>query len=613
MSPKGPNTGIACALGILAAQFFWATGFAAHASSSELLLSNEGLAGFELASSTSMDGLTRFETAAGSPIEEQTTTPRKSYNTKLIQRIQQGLAEQGFYLGVIDGQFGPKTEAAIRAYQASAEMPVDGLPSEQLAIDLETGGKVGQLLNRLEKSRKTATEQAREALLAHPETRALLEGGEVDGTAPHDAEACMAQPNPRCLLMEASIFAGDIDKPEMRDWALGEILSAQAKAGLASDALATTRRIHDPRLIVVALREIAKAQAAAGNTADALAAVEIIPDLMQQIEAYVSIAEVQAEMGQADAAAATAMHLLDYLQRVDSALVKITYRTRIAAILYNIGRTDDAAQQIRACEDLLASIRKTEDRNEAQRYIAAAYAENDQPTKAMEILKMVKASADDVPVLIAAATKLAQSGDADQALVTADSIEAVRYRALVLARIASYQAGAGDLESARTSLDKAVEAARLIKFPFAKAYAFSRIALALNDVGISAGNDVDLLNQAIETAHLITDDRLKAHIFWTIADERRRANDVAGATLARSTAVAATADIKSPFSRVWMLCDIAIDRARGQDMDAAWTAFDEAMAEAKTITNPWGRARALGKVADTMTALADRTAEIAKR
>jgi peptidoglycan hydrolase-like protein with peptidoglycan-binding domain len=596
-----------------AAQFIWATGFVAHASTVEPLLSVEGLAGFELASSAPMDGLSNFETAAGSPIEEQTATPRKSYNSKLIQRIQQGLAEQGFYLGVIDGQFGPKTEAAIRAYQASAELPVNGEPSDQLAIDLETGGKVGQLLNRLEKSRKTATEQAREALLAQPETRALLEGGESDVTAPHDAKACMARPNPRCLLVEASIFAGDIDKPEMRDWALGEILTAQAKAGLANDALATTRRIHDPRLIVVALREIAKAQAAAGNTADALAALEIIPDLMQQIEAYVSIAEIQAEMGQTDAAAATAVHLIDYLQRVDSPLVKITYRTRIAVILHNIGRTDDAAQHIRACEALLTSIRDIDDHNEAQRYIAAAYAESGQPTKAMEILKTVKAGANDVPVLIAAATKLAQAGDADQALVTADSIEAVRYRALVLARIASYQAGAGDLESASTSLDKAVEAARLIKFPFAKAYAFSRIALALNDVGISSGNDADLLNRAFETAHLITDDRLKAHIFWTIADERRRADDEAGAVLAKNKAVAATADIISPFSRVWMLCDIAIERAQGQDMDAAWTAFDEAMDEAKTITNPWGRARAFGKVAGTMTTLTDRAAEIAKR
>jgi len=596
MNPTGSKIGIACAFGVAVFHVLWAAGQPAHAATLEPLLDIEGLA--------------TFETAAGAPLEEQRAiSPRVGYSAALVRRIQSGLAEQGFYLGAVDGQYGPRTEAAIRAYQQSADLPIDGLPSEQLAIDLETGGKVGQLLNRLEKARSAAMTQAREALLSRPETRALIDGAATDTAAKHDVKACMAEPTPRCLLTEASVSAREIEKPEMRDWALGEILSSQAKAGLAPDALATTRRIHDPRLIVVALRDIAKAQAEAGNTDAALAAVDIIPDLGQQVEAYVAIAEIQADLGRIERAAETATHMLDYLRRIDSPLTKITFRTRIAAIIHRAGLEDLAHENIRAAEDLLPTIRNASDHDEGLRYIAAAYAETGDPAKAMQVLKKVQDGGDDLPVLIAAATRLAQSGAANEALVTADSIEAVRYRALVLARIASYQAGAGDMESARTTLVKAVEAAKKIKFPFAKAYAFSRIALALNDVGISAGNDPTLLSQSLETALLIKDDRLKAHIFWTIADERRRASDAAGAAEAQDHADTATADIMSPFSRVWMLCDIAEERARRGEMDQAWAVFTEALDEAKTITHPWGRARALGKVAGTMTALADRAAE----
>ena len=225
----------------------------------------------------------------------------------------------------------------------------------------------------------------------------------------------------------------------------------------------------------------------------------------------------------------------------------------------------------------------------------------------MEILKSVKHGAEDVPVLIAAATRLAQNGEASAALITADNIESVRYRALVLARIASYQAGGGDVDSARTTMDKALAAARIIKFPFAKAYAYSRIALSLNDVSISSGNDGMLLDEALKTTALIMDERLKAQILWTISDSRSSASDLSGAATALKKAKKATQDIKSPFSRVWMLCDIAEARGKYGNLDAAWSLFNEALEEAKSISHPWGRARALSKVALTMIALADHT------
>ena len=594
MRPTGQMIMLACAFEIFSA----APGWAANADARPLL---------------DAQGLSMFETAAGGQMETIQPKARGVYPANLIRKIQQGLADQGFYLGSIDGRFGPKTEAAIRTYQKSADLPVDGVPTTSLAIDLETGGKVGQLLNTLEKSRIAAADSAREALLSRPETRHLVDGAASTKETPHNSKSCMARPDPKCLLIEASISATDIEKPEMRDWALGEILTSQAKAGLAGDALGTTRRTHDPRLIMVALRDIAKAQAAGGNNAEAMAAVDIIPDLEQQVEAYAAIAETQADNGQLIEAEETVVHLVDYLQRMDRPLTKIQFRTRIAVILYKIHNDGLALKHIRAAEEHIPAISVASDRDAGLRYIAGAYAETGNPAKAMLVLKRATSAGDDFPILIAAATGLAQAGEAGEALVTADSIEAVRYRALVLARIASYQAGAGELDNARAALDKALEAAQKIKFPFARAYAYSRIALAMNDVGISASNNPELLNRALDAATLIKDDRLRAHILWTIADERRRAQDAPGAALALEQAQAATENIKSPFSRVWMLCDIAEDRAQRKEMDDAWLIFGEAMIEAKSITHPWGRARALSKVAGTMTVLADRTSETAQR
>lgn len=558
-------------------------------------------------------GLSSFEVAASSPIDTPTQAPRKTYSANLIRKIQQGLANQGFFLGIIDGRYGPKTAQAIRAYQKSADLFVDGLPSLSLALDLETGGKVSKLLKRLKKTRKTSTDAARELLMSRPETRKLLENAETLDNVPHDSKACMTNPEPKCLLLEASNSAYDIVKPEMRDWALGEILASQARAGFAEDAIGTTRRIHDPRLIIVALRDIAKAQANAGETDAAMAAVDIIPDIYQQVEAYVQIAEIQVERGDVEDAAKTATHLIPYLNQIKVPLTKISIHTRIAAIMYKAGHEDLTARHIKYAKNLTQDLATDEERLEGKRYIAGAYAETGDPSQAMEILKAIKGSPDDTPVLIAAATRMAQVGETQQALTTAEAIEAVRYRALVLARIASFQARAGDLKSARTIMDKALAVAQTIEFPFAKAYAYSRIALALNDVSISAENDQKLLGEALETAAKIKDERLKAHILWSISDSRKTAGDANGNEQAKALAKIATEDIRSPFSRVWMLCDIAKERAKRQDLEGAWDLFNQALEEAKSIANPWGRARALGKAASTMTFLTDQISETATR
>lgn len=67
----------------------------------------------------------------------QGVTPLQS--TAIVKQIQTELAIAGFDAGAPDGQVGPKTRQAIRAYQRLAGMGSDGCPSEALLQRLSFG------------------------------------------------------------------------------------------------------------------------------------------------------------------------------------------------------------------------------------------------------------------------------------------------------------------------------------------------------------------------------------------------------------------------------------------------------------------------------------------
>jgi hypothetical protein len=50
----------------------------------------------------------------------------------VVARVQQHLADQGYYNGTIDGVVGPRTRAAIRAYESTHGMAIDGIVSNRL-------------------------------------------------------------------------------------------------------------------------------------------------------------------------------------------------------------------------------------------------------------------------------------------------------------------------------------------------------------------------------------------------------------------------------------------------------------------------------------------------
>ena len=537
------------------------------------------------------------------------TLPRRSND--LVLRMQKGLSALGLYKGPIDGRLNYKIRAAVRAYQGSINLRVNGRITRPLVEGLENKVQIGLLLKRLDTSRIANMSAARKALLSHPATRDLVTNVVDDISDPtRDATFCFDNVTVRCLLDEAIQSGKAVFKPELRDWALGEILVAQARAGLGEAAMETVSRISDPRLIMIALRDIAEAQAASGRNDEALSAVTIIPDPRNQSDALAAIADIQIRRGDLDAAQDTASCLFISLEKIPDILTQISFQTRVAVILAKAGDPLQAVDILTDAENIARNDPAVEDkvRSIALRYVANALAETAHLPRAMDVLNDVAEGSNRTPVLITAATQQAKAGDAAAALATASSIEEVRFRSVVLGKIAHLQAKSGDFGDAEVTLNMALAGIEKIKLPFAHSYAISRVSLSMASIGKMTQAKVEaseIFEKAVEMARKIDDTKLRAHTLWTIFDIQRRAGDREGAVETKRLAQRASGEIKSALSKVWMFSEIASGHATTGAKSAAWTAFARGLKIAKNIENSWGRARALGKLAATLIILVD--------
>ncbi len=525
------------------------------------------------------------------------TVPGTLATDPLVLRIQKALGDEGSYDGPIDGLYGPATRAAVAAYRRRAGMP-DGALDEDLARHIETAAEVRRLLTRLRRARSANIESARAALLANPATRHLLDdsNGTPEAADPtRDPTPCFRSPTPACLLAEAAESSKAVADDERRFWALGELLVAQAKAGLSSEAMATLRRIGDPRLVMRALGDIALARAEAARLDEALAAAEIIPDPRRKAETLVAIARVAAPKS---ARAAT---------RARAALAKINDPEQRVALLAELavgrmrnGDSTAARRHLDTAESIARRPENRDFRDAALRLVAAAHAEAGNAEHALALLDGMPHDERHASVLIAAATAQADAGRVDAAMRTAASIETRRYLPDVLSRIAVAQARSGDMASAAATLSHADAGIDAIDFPYARAYAAARVARSMIDIlRLPRPFPVESI---LAAATRIDDPRLRTETLWSLTMVLERRGNGDGAAAARTAAEAAGRDIRGRLARIWMLAGIAHAwMTEGNPAEARET-FDRALAVAEGLRNAWARTRALAKLS---TALVD--------
>ena len=550
---------------------------------------------------------------AAVPAATESQSPAPIASAPLIARIQKALARQGLYKGPADGLMTPATIKAIKTFQRQLDLAPDGLATDKLARQMETDGRVGDLLKRMETAREERIREAREALLSRPETRALAKHIDDVADPTRDAAPCFRQPTPRCLLREAMESAKAVYKPEMRDWALGEVLVSQAKAGLAADAMQTVRRIRDPRLIMAALRNIAEAQARAGRIDDALEAANIIPGTAAKAEALGAIAGI--EVGMTGASPLILKRFDRLIGKIEDRQKQIALGTRAAVIFWRAGSEKNADKRMAAALVRAKALTDETDRNVSLGHVAVGYAEMGRPAMAVNVMQGVGDVDSHGPVLISAATAQAEAGALSEALTLAENIDAVRYRAVVLGRIAIAQAEAGNEQAATATLERAIDEIAAIRFPYARDYATSRISMAMRDIAviIRNGKQSALFERAVSMAGQIKDNQLRARLLWSIAADRTRAGDRTGAPLTRALAERATETIKSPLSRIWMFGDIAFEHAERGEMDAALESFKTGLTIAEGFENAWGRARALGKLAQALSRITEGPVQLSAR
>lgn len=516
-----------------------------------------------------------------------------------VMFVQEALADLGLYDGPVDGRLNAATETAIRTFQKRVGLPVDGRISDELTERLGNRIDIDNLLRRLDSTRDSDIEAARRALLDNRRTRGLVTGEADEAADPtRDPGPCFRAPTPRCLLDEAVESAKAIPRDELRDWAFGDILVAQARAGLSDDAIATVRRIYDPRLIIVALRDIAEAQAEAGRPDEAVEAAAAIPDRLKQAEALAEIADIQARRG--DDPKPTLARLMGVVGSIEDAARRVAFHARAAVVAARTGDAGSAKAQLAAAETLAREQAARGDNGAALRHVATAFADIEDPGQALAVLRDVPEPSDRIPVLVAAAVAQARAGRVTRALATADDIDEDRYRAIVLGRIAVVQAEAGDCAGARGSVERALATAEAIEFPYARAYATSRIAYAAARLCPADGADGV---RAVDLAERVDDNRLRAEVLWSLWVDHRRAGEAEAAARARERAEVSTEAIRSALSRVWLFGDLAERHAGAAEPAESRAAFRRGMAIAEAIDNPWARARAVARMASALIAL----------
>ncbi len=503
----------------------------------------------------------------------------------LIANIQEGLATLGFYTAPGLGDMDATTTAAIRDYQTAWRLPPDGLPTMSLLEHIATSVQMRRMTDQLEARAMPDEAAARAALLESAETRDLVSPGPGPARSPAPGlELCLAAPSAACLL-EAAVNSAAVERASwLRDWAFGEIVSVQARAGLSDEARATLRQITDARLVVVSLSDMAAGLARGGRVAEAHATAATVPDLTHRLRALLEIAHVETPA----AARATLLLVLGDASSIADATQRLSTIAAAAIALHRVGDSAAATGALSAARRALESDRTAADRAAAAAAIATAFAEIDRTSDAISLLSQVSDRSVRSPALLAIARAEARAGEIDAALATLDDVSESGFRATVLADIAVERSITGNLDIVRKLLVQALDAGAAIGESFARSFAVAAATRAMIEL--------NWIDDATRLARSIADPGLRAQFLWRIAAIQAKG----GMTEAPTTelqAVVATSAVESRLTRVWVLVEAAAARIRAGDREGARRPLDRAILEADAIPVGWTNARALARIA----------------
>ena len=220
----------------------------------------------------------------------------------IVREIQQILTDLNLYTGPIDGRYGVRLKDAIRKFERKYGQIGNGPALSEALNRMMSVRTALHLRDTLANVRRRGIEDATRALQASPETRDLIDNDArsraPDMAAPgSDAGLCHDKPTVRCLLQQAQASLAAVDRDYYRDWALREIIVAEARSGQFESVRTRIRQLSDPRLILVALREYAEALAAHEMFDEALKTAESIPDDENRTRALAAIAVSFARLG----------------------------------------------------------------------------------------------------------------------------------------------------------------------------------------------------------------------------------------------------------------------------------------------------------------------------
>ncbi len=506
----------------------------------------------------------------------------------LLLAIQSLLGEMGLYHGALDGRMSKSTQEAIRLHQKAWNLRQNGLPSEDLLQHLEMVAGMRRIERRLKQTKAEQITGAKRLIEESPVTRRLLlEAAARPQPSVENPQSCFDEPRPECLAILARQAALAAPVGSMRDWALSEVASEAAEAGVPLMAWEVASRIDDPRTLIAALGSVARALAEGGNFQAALEALEAIPDTARRCESALNLAQRQAEAGKdagARAARNLAVQMLDSLKMPEEILAA---RLKLAEVALLLGESGAASRWRLEAEQRLLSL-PVDARQGAMASLSMIETSLKRFDASRQWLLQVQDGLLRVPAELKLIEAMALAGRGDEAEALADYIEAPRYRVLAQVRLASAKIKLGNKAEAKRHLRDAGIQVSAIDLPFAKAYGESQIALAWQALGE---------NETAEAmARVIEDEAIKAHTLWRLSD----VVPLGRRDILRIEAELATKAHADPFGRVWMYAELVRERSRQGDKAGALAHLARGLTVAEAISDSWSRSRALAALAGAM-------------